>query len=134
MEKPKESMGFLLTWEPFDPAALYKHVEQGKIVFLDFTADWCLTCKLSERTALSSECVIRRLGSPDAVAMRADWTKQNPAITEMLKSFRRSGVPLDVIFPAHRAKQPVVLPEILTEATLLDKEVGYLMESKKFWE
>lgn len=110
-----------LNWEPFDLVALNRDLEQGKAVLLDFTADWCLTCKLNERTVLASKTVVDKLQASHIVTMRADWTRQNPAITEMLNRFHRSGVPLYVIFPAHRAKQPIVLPEILTEAVLLDK-------------
>lgn len=110
-----------LNWEPFDLLALNRDLEQGKTVLLDFTADWCLTCKLNEKTVLASKSVMDKLRASHIVTMRADWTRQNPGITEMLNKFHRSGVPLYVIFPAHRGKKPIVLPEILTETVLLDK-------------
>ena len=110
-----------LNWQPFDLVTLNRDLEQGRTVLLDFTAEWCLTCKVNERTVLTSKPVMEKLRAARVVTMRADWTRQNPAITEMLNKFHRSGVPLYVIFPAHRANKPIVLPEILTEAVLLDK-------------
>lgn len=110
-----------LDWETFSWPALNRHLAQGDGVLLDFTADWCLTCQLNERTVLSSKAVVDKIRALHMVPMRADWTKQDPDVTQLLTNFRRSGVPLYVIFPAHHMGGPIVLPEILTEAILLDK-------------
>lgn len=110
-----------IVWKSFDPDALNEELAQGKTVFLDFTADWCLTCKVNETTILASKAVKDKLKTAHIVTMRADWTKQSPAITNMLNKFHRSGVPLYVIFPGTGKTEPIVLPEILTEAVLLEK-------------
>lgn len=110
-----------IAWEAFDQSLLNRYLVQGKPVLLDFTAQWCLTCKVNEKTVLSSKAVIDRIRALNMVTMRVDWTTQNPEITQLLNRFQRSGVPLYVIFPANRANEPIVLPEILTESVLLDQ-------------
>lgn len=117
----EESMDHGINWEPFDLYLLNRYLAQGRAVLLDFTADWCLTCKVNERTVLSSKPVIDKIRALNMVTMRADWTTQNPEITQLLNKFQRSGVPLYVILPAHHANEPIVLPEILTESILLDE-------------
>ena len=85
------------------------HLRAGHPVFLDFTAEWCLTCKVNERTVLRDAAVIERFRSTGIVAMKADWTNRNPAITRLLSRFGRSGVPLYVVFRAgdrHHTARP----------------------------
>jgi len=110
-----------IAWEPFSIAALDKHLNAGDTVFLDFTAQWCLTCKVNEQTVLSTEKVTEKFKALHVVTMKADWTKQDPQITSLLKKFNRSGVPLYVIFPAHRPTQPIIVPEPVTQEIVLEK-------------
>jgi len=107
-----ESKG--IPWEPFSVASLEQHLQDGKPVFIDFTAEWCLTCKVNEKRVFSDETVIDRFKTARLVAIRADWTKRNPDITRLLSKFGRSGVPLYVIFPAGKPNEPIVLPEVIT--------------------
>ena len=107
-------------WVPFSQARLQAELAAGHSVFLDFTADWCITCKFNERTAIDTSVVRALLGSKKVVPMKADWTNSNPEITAALKSFGRVGVPLYVIYPGGNAGAPVVLPELLTESILAD--------------
>jgi suppressor for copper-sensitivity B len=105
-------------WRSFDQPEIDRLVQQGKIVFVDVTADWCLNCKVNERLVLQSDEVFRRLSHPDIVAMRADWTRPNDAITAFLRGFGRYGIPFYAVYgPATPDGQP--LSEILTQGEVL---------------
>ena len=114
----RESGG--IAWVPFSARELSALQASGKPIFVDFTADWCITCKFNERTAIDTPAVRQLLRDKKVVPMKADWTNANPEITAALKAFGRVGVPFYVIYPAGRPADPVVLPEILTESILLD--------------
>ncbi len=103
-------------WQAWSPDRFAALRAEGKPVFVNFTAAWCITCLVNERTALSSETVRNKFAASGVVRLKGDWTKRDPAITEALARFGRSGVPLYVLYPADKAKPPVVLPQILTEA------------------
>lgn len=109
-------------WEPFTQARLDQLLAAGdRPVFIDFTAEWCWTCKVNERTVLARPEVRERFAALGFVLLKADWTNRNPEIAAILRSFGRSGVPLYVVYPAGRAAPPLVLPEVLTPGLLLDK-------------
>ena len=106
-------------WRPLDAAAIQREVAAGNTVFVDVTAAWCLTCKVNEAAVIDRDPVAARLRQPGTVAMRADWTRPEPAVTAYLQSFGRYGVPLNVVFgPA--APQGYPLPELLTTSAILD--------------
>ncbi len=106
-------------WRRFDQPAIDRLVHQGKIVFVDVTADWCLNCKLNERLVLQSDAVRERLANEDVVAMRADWTRPDGAIAAFLRGFGRYGIPFSAVYgPAMPDGQP--LSEILTSSEVLD--------------
>ena len=107
-------------WQPWDPDAIAGLRAAGRVVFVDFTADWCLSCKANEKVALSGEGFAAALRESGAVAMRADWTSANPRITEALSAFGRSGVPLYVVYPRDAARPPRVLPQLLTPALVAE--------------
>jgi suppressor for copper-sensitivity B len=94
-------------------------VTAGKIVLVDVTAAWCLTCKVNEITVLDRSPVADRIRDPHVVAMRADWTRADPLITAYLQSFGRYGVPLDVIY-GPGAPQGIPLSELLTTGVVMD--------------
>jgi suppressor for copper-sensitivity B len=105
-------------WRPFDRPAIEALVRQGKIVFVDVTADWCLNCKVNERLVLQSDDVLRRLSGAGVVAMRADWTRPDNAIAAFLRGFGRYGIPFYAVYgPATPQGQP--LSEILTPGEVL---------------
>jgi thiol:disulfide interchange protein DsbD len=106
-------------WQPFTPERLQSELAQGRNVFVDFTAAWCLTCKFNEATVLESAAVRESFQRRGIVKIKADWTNADPAITKILKQFGRPGVPLYVLYPA--GKEPVVFPELLTQKIILDK-------------
>ncbi|MEO8206074.1 MAG: thioredoxin family protein, partial [Chthoniobacterales bacterium] len=109
-----------IAWVPFSPAALAELRGEGKPVFLDFTADWCVTCKFNERFAINTPAVRAAFKKQGIVPMQADWTNADPDITEALKQFGRVGVPFYVFYPAGKSDQPVVLPELITEQIVLN--------------
>jgi thiol:disulfide interchange protein len=109
-----------LEWKPFTLAGLEEDLKGDRPVFLDFTAEWCLTCKVNEKTVLNTKEVTDRLHDQNVLLVRADWTNRNPDITRLLSRFGRSGVPLYVIFPPGRSGSPIVLPEVITSGIVLD--------------
>ena len=109
-----------IAWVPFSKARVEEELAAGRSVFVDFTADWCITCKFNERTAIDTPAIHALLKEKNITPIKADWTNANPEITAALKSFGRVGVPLYVIFSASDPQAPVVLPELLTESLLAD--------------
>ena len=109
-----------IAWVPYSAKELERLRSEGKPVFLDFTATWCLTCQFNDRTAINIPSVRKLLKAKGITPMKGDWTNSDPAITEALKSFGRVGVPLAVFYPAGQGSEPIVLPELLTEKIVLD--------------
>ena len=109
-----------IAWVNYSPAALDALRSEGKPVFLDFTASWCLTCQFNERTAINVPAVRLLFRDHGITAMKGDWTNSDPAITAALKSFGRVGVPLAVYYPPGKGSEPFVLPELLTEKIVLE--------------
>ncbi|MGH8093285.1 MAG: protein-disulfide reductase DsbD family protein [Chthoniobacterales bacterium] len=107
-------------WISFSPERLQTELAQGHSVFLDFTAAWCITCKFNEASVLESAAVKNAFERYGIVKMKADWTNADPVVTRTLKQFGRVGVPLYVLYPASTPNQPVVLPELLTQALVLN--------------
>ena len=107
-----------LAYEPFTAARLAALEAAGKPVFVNLTADWCVTCLINERIALDSEGVRQAFAARGIVALKGDWTNRNPEITALLQQFRRSGVPLYLLYGSKG--DPVILPQLLTAATVLD--------------
>jgi thiol:disulfide interchange protein/DsbC/DsbD-like thiol-disulfide interchange protein len=108
-----------MPWVPYSEAELQRLLAEGKPVFVDFTADWCITCKFNMRTAIDTKVVRAAFDELGIVPMLADWTNSNPEITKKLAQFDRVGVPFYLFYPAGRPDDPVVLPELLTEQILL---------------
>jgi thiol:disulfide interchange protein DsbD len=111
-------------WEPFSRARLTELRAQGKPVFVNFTAAWCITCLVNERVALRSPAVAEAFARHGVVYLKADWTSRSAEIAAVLGTFGRSGVPLYVVYPARAgrpvAPEPRVLPQILSEGTVIE--------------
>ena len=106
-------------WQSFSPETVEQLRAEGRPVFIDFTAAWCLTCQVNKRTALNSEAVQEAAREKNVALVRADWTNRDPAITQALESHGRSGVPVYVLYKGD-GSEPQLLPEILTEQIVLD--------------
>ena len=103
--------------EPYTEARLAELRAEGRTVFVNFTADWCITCKVNERVALASDTVRAAFAERQVTWLEGDWTREDPLITRTLERFGRSGVPLYLVYAG--TAEPVVLPQLLTPATVL---------------
>ena len=106
----------------YSPQLLEDLREENALVFLNFTADWCITCKVNESVALKTSKVRKLLTDKDITYIEADWTRKDPVISSALEEYGRTGLPLYLLFPSKG--DPLILPEILTEDILL----SYLSE------
>jgi len=88
-------------------------VASGKTVFVDVTAEWCLTCKANKKLVLEVEPVLSLLRGANVVAMRGDWTRPDPAIGDYLRKFGRYGIPFNAVY-GPSAPGGIALPELLT--------------------
>ena len=104
--------------EPYSAERLAALRAEGKPVFVNMTAAWCITCLVNERTTLSSAAVQQAMKDGGVVYMKGDWTNRDPAITAFLQSFGRDGLPFYAFYPARSA--PVVLPPVLTQAIVTE--------------
>ena len=109
----------VLPWKVFSHDALYAELEKGEnAVFVNFTADWCLSCKVNEALAFNQDEVQAYVAEKRIVFFKADWTKKDAAIAKELARYGRASVPLYLYFKPGN-KTPKVLPEILTSSTFL---------------
>ena len=106
-------------WKPFSIAAVDQLRDEGQPVFIDFTAAWCLTCQVNKRTTLNTDAIQGAFRQKGVTLFQADWTNQDAEITRALENYGRNGVPLYVLYTG-TSQEPMLLPEILTEAILLD--------------
>lgn len=113
-----------VTWERFSPERVAALRAEGRPVFIDFTAAWCLTCQVNKRVALRRPEVEARFRELGVATLQADWTDHDETITRALAEFGRSGVPLYVFYPAGSTGEPRLLPELLTPGIVLEALAG----------
>ena len=106
-------------YEAFGTARFEELQAEGKPVFINMTAAWCITCLANEQTTLSSERVIQAMTDQGITYLKGDWTNQDPEISRVLDAFNRPSVPLYVFYPG-AGKEPVILPQILTPSIVVD--------------
>ena len=106
----------------YTPQLLEDLRKENSLVFLNFTADWCITCKVNEAVALKTSKVRKLISDKNITYIEADWTRKDPIISSTLEQYGRTGLPLYLLFPSKG--DPLILPEILTEDILL----SYLTE------
>ena len=111
-------------WYRYTPELIENFAKTGRTVFIDATADWCLTCKANEAAVLNREDFKRAMDSLNVARVKADWTRETPEVTALLKSMGKSGVPAYAIYPAGDASKQIVLPELLTTNAIVEKIVG----------
>ena len=117
-QAPNSEAGVLDT-QPFSEAALAEARAANRPVFVYFTADWCVTCKVNEGVAIETEGTARALEQADAVVLRGDWTRRDPAITAFLTQQGVAGVPL-YLWYAPGAARPERLPQVLSPRSIRD--------------
>jgi len=93
--------------------------QDKRLVMVDFTADWCLTCKVNKQLVLDSKAVLQVLKKQNVIAMQADWTRPDPKITSYLSKYSRYGIPFNIIY-GPSSPSGIVLPELLTQNKVLD--------------
>lgn len=108
-----------LPWEPFSPTQLAAYRRSGKPVFLDFTASWCVSCKVNELLVLRSKEVQARIRELGVIPMKADWSTHDPMITQTLSEFGRGGIPFYVLYGRDAKTPPIQLPVVLSRKTVL---------------
>jgi len=110
----------LESWQPWSQDAVDAALAQGRPVFVDFTAAWCLSCKVNEAVALGTDSVKQAFAQNKVALFRADWTHSDPEISKTLQKFNRDGVPLYLLYSPKNPDAPQVLPEVLTPGIVLD--------------
>ena len=118
-EPPAVSESGPLHARPWSPGAVAEARAAGQPVLVNFTADWCVTCKVNESTALSSARTAETLEQANAVYLVGDWTRRDDAITAELQRHGRSGVPLYLVYAPGRS-EPRILPQLLTEGLVVN--------------
>jgi len=101
-------------WQAWRPGLVEQLTAQGKTVFVDFTAAWCVTCQYNKQTTLADQQLLADLKSRQVILLRADWTRRDAAITAALARLGRNGVPVYVFYKQGVA--PKVLSEVLSVA------------------
>lgn len=107
-----------IAWVPYSQANLEYFRNQGRIVFMDFTAAWCLNCKTNEKVFIDTKTIRTAMAEKSVVMMKVDYTDKSDEITVLLKSFNRAGVPLYLFYPGNQ--EPIVLPEVISKSMLLE--------------
>jgi suppressor for copper-sensitivity B len=118
-------------WTRVDPtkdiaAQIRQATADGKIVLVDVTADWCVTCQVNKRLVLNAESIVRRLADAKAVSLKVDWTRPSDFIAQYLAANGRYGIPFNIVY-GPGAPQGVALPELLTVELVtqaIDKAAG----------
>jgi len=118
-DTPAQSRAASRDVKPWSEARVRELTAAGRPVFVNFTAAWCITCKVNEQLALSTDNIRQLFEARSVVYLVADWTRRDPAITQQLERYGRSGVPLYLLYSAS-AEPPRVLPQLLTEGIVAE--------------
>ena len=108
----------LIDWVEFNRVAADAAATEGRYVFVDVTADWCVTCKINERLFLETREVADAFERHDVLAMRADWTRRDESIARYLADFGRYGIPFYVMY--RPGEEPYVFSELLSKGAIID--------------
>ena len=106
-------------WQTYSPEVLEELRNEGKPVFVNLTADWCITCKVNERVSMNS-AFKQKAKENNIVLLKGDWTNPDPEITALLEKYNRNGVPLYLMYPAKVNGKAEVLPQVLSMNSVVD--------------
>jgi suppressor for copper-sensitivity B len=106
-------------WRALDTDRIDRLVAEGKVVFVDVTAEWCITCKVNKATVIRSAKIQRLLDRDGVVRMRGDWTNRDSRIAAYLATFERYGIPFNAVYGPN-APEGVTLPEVLTRRAVVN--------------
>lgn len=123
-----------IPWKAWSLAAVEEARKNGKTVLVDFTAEWCWTCKLNMESSIDIAAVKQKLEEINGIVLIGDYTLEDPAITRELEKYKRAGVPLALVFSPDMSTEANVLPELLTPSLVLealDKAASKQMTSTK---
>jgi thiol:disulfide interchange protein DsbD len=119
-ERPAARADSTRAWEDYSPARLETLRAAATPVFVNVTADWCITCLANERIALSSDAVLAAFRERGIVYLKGDWTNSDPQLTALLQAHGRSGVPLYLFYPGTAGAPATLLPQLLTPSIVLE--------------
>ncbi len=119
MQKTESAAPSEISWVAFEPEKISTYVKQGNVVFLDITADWCLTCKANKKIVIDTAEIQTLLREKNTVAMRGDWTKPSQEIADFLSANGRFGIPFNAVY-GPTSPQGILLPEVLTQQLVKD--------------
>jgi DsbC/DsbD-like thiol-disulfide interchange protein/cytochrome c biogenesis protein CcdA len=109
-----------IQWQAYSSMAVSQARQQGKGVFIDFTAAWCINCQVNDRLVLQNSKVVQVFKDQGIIAFKGDWTKYDPAITQALASLGRNSIPVYVYY-SPGASTPVILPQLITPKMILER-------------
>lgn len=123
-----------IDWQPYDEAQLVEYRKEGKTVMLDFTANWCLNCKINTRVAIDRKQVAELIDEYDIVPMIADWTDKSDTIRTKLEELNSNSIPLLAIYPPEPDADPILLRDLVSQTQVLEalKEAGPSESSFRF--
>ena len=110
----------VLRWEPFSIASWDKHTADGKTVLVEFTADWCLNCKVNMKVAIDTDGVRRAADANGVVSLLADYSDMSEEIKQMLEALGSRSIPFLAVFPAGERSKPIVLRDLVTKQQVID--------------
>jgi len=116
-KKEGETVG--VEWIPWEENLVEEYIEQGFVVFIDFTASWCVICQTNKIRVLETSPVVKELSQPGVIALRADWTNSDDKITQALFEYGRIGIPLNVVLGPN-INEPILLSEWLTQDEVIN--------------
>jgi thiol:disulfide interchange protein DsbD len=117
------------SWEPFTADVVAERRAEGRAVFVDFTAAWCITCQVNKRVALNDGDVVAAFAERDVALVQADWTRRDDVIARELEKLGRNGVPVYALYPADPSQPPRLLPNVLTPGIVLEALEGVALAS-----
>jgi thiol:disulfide interchange protein len=109
-----------IQWKDFASNDVLAMAKAGRTVFVDFTAEWCVTCKVYERTVIETDEIKAAFAKSCVETVKADYTNEGEEITKWLKKYNRPGVPMYLLIPAGKPEGVITLPDLLTKSAILD--------------